>query len=311
MEKLFHGVNRFEYKDGYNIPLRFTKFYEEYLSWNERLIEYVRSAASVTIEIETNATNVSFDYKLYPSTATAANFTAIVNGVLVKSIEVNGLSEGKIEFDFTAENKIIEIYFPFNTEVGIKNFTVSGDYKTVNTPKQKVLFFGDSITQGARANLSSQSYVNVVKRNLNYEILNFGINGYVFDKSLVTKTNFSPDKIIVSLGTNNSHASKESNEKTIKDFFEALDLVYKNVPVLCIIPIWCGNTKPTQLEEYKHINKLINKFSREYANIKVVSGYDLIPHEPKYFGDDLIHPNQLGMETYGNNLTKAIKEIGF
>lgn len=311
MEKLFHGVNYCEYKDGFIVPLRFTKFYEEYFSWNDLHVDHVRSASSVTIELVTESENLIFDYKLYSTTGYTAIFTAYVNGVLDSTIEVPTLSEGKIEFNFCSGVKHIEIYFPYNNEVGVKNFHVNGEYKIVNTPKQKVLFFGDSITQGVSSKLPSQTYVNVVKRNLNLEIINFGISGYVFDKGLVTKTNFSPDKIIVSLGTNNSIASRERNEKTIKDFFEALDTVYKNLPTLFIVPIWRGNPTPNQLDEYKHIKELIYKFSSQYNNIQVVSGYDMIPHEPKYFSDDLVHPNQLGMETYGNNLTKAIKELNF
>ena len=309
MENLFHGVCRFEYKDGYVIPLRMTKAHEDMFYWHLPYVDRVRSTASVTIEVITSATKIAFDYNS-PNLGTII-FSAYANGVLTEIVKRDSLSNGTVEFNFDSGEKHVEIYFHYSNVIGVKNFTANGEYKIVDEPKQKVLFYGDSITQGARAEQPGDTYVNVTKRALNYDILNWGIGGYVFDKDLIVETNFKPDKIIVSLGTNNFHADKETNERTIKEFFDKLNDVYKDVPVLALIPIWNGAATEKQVVESKRIKDLIYSCTALYKQMQAVSAYHMIPHEAKYYSDDLIHPNSLGMQTYGNNLVKTIKEIGF
>lgn len=310
MENLFHGVCRFEYIDGYTLPLRMTKEHEQLFYWHLPYVDRLRSTASVTVELYTSAKTIKFDYKFFNKDC-VGTFGAYVNGFLTQVIEKGNLLEGSVEFNFDEGEKHVEIYFPYSAVVGVKNFFVDGEYKIVNDKKPKVLFYGDSITQGARAWQTGHSYVNVVKRELNYEVLNWGIGGYVFDKDLIIETNFKPDKIVVSLGTNNSHSSKEDNEKTIKEFFEKLNAFYPNVPVLAIIPAWMGKYTDKQLIEYKRIKELICINTKPYSQMQVVSAYDMIPHLAEYFSDDLLHPNAFGMETYGINLSKKIKEIDF
>ena len=68
---------------------------------------------------------------------------------------------------------------------------------------EKVLWLGDSITQGFGPLRSAQTYVSVANRLLNYDIVNQGIGGYIYDKkSLMKMDGYTPDKIIVALGTN-------------------------------------------------------------------------------------------------------------
>ena len=42
----------------------------------------------------------------------------------------------------------------------------------------------------------------------------------------------------------------------------------------------------------------------------VCVGWELVPHLPEYFLDNL-HPNQLGTEVYARNLVREIERIGF
>lgn len=80
----------------------------------------------------------------------------------------------------------------------------SPDSKVMRAVKnEKVLWLGDSITQGYGPLRSSCTYVSVANRILNYDIINQGIGGYIYDKnSLMKMEGYEPDKIIVALGTN-------------------------------------------------------------------------------------------------------------
>ena len=95
----------------------------------------------------------------------------------------------------------------------------------------------------------------------------------------------------------------------IEAYYEALAALYGPIPVLSVIPLWRGDNMegvPT-LEAFC---AKLKKICEKYSNITIVEGWELIPHLPEYFLDNL-HPNQLGCEVYGRNLVEAIRKSGF
>ena len=116
----------------------------------------------------------------------------------VKDLE----KEGKIEWELPEGKKSVVIYLPADATVHIKNFEIDAAAQRPEK-NEKVLWLGDSITQGFGPLRSGQTYVCVANRILNYDIINQGIGGYVYDKkSLMKMEGYEPDKIIVALGTN-------------------------------------------------------------------------------------------------------------
>ena len=57
--------------------------------------------------------------------------------------------------------------------------------------------------------------------------------------------------------------------------------------------------------------KYIKLEGNKYSQMKVIDGFQLVPHLKEYFLEDSIHPNILGMITYADNLVKAIEKISF
>ena len=192
--------------------------------------------------------------------------------------------------------------------MGIKNLRIEGKWRNIKKKAPKVLWMGDSITQGFGTFITSETYVNVANRQLGYEILNQGIGGYYFDAPVITPMKgYTPDKIIIAMGTN-QHRAGDREEKTVK-YFEALDKVYNGIPTLVLTPIWRCNAT-TDMKMLVEMAEITKKVCAKYPNIKVVDGFELVPNLPDYFFDAL-HPNALGGEIYGNNLVRKIKELKF
>jgi lysophospholipase L1-like esterase len=59
----------------------------------------------------------------------------------------------------------------------------------------------------------------------------------------------------------------------------------------------------------KEIKGIIENTVIKYSKIKTVNAYNIIPHFPEYYMEDLLHPNSLGMAVYGYHLAKKIKEL--
>ena len=308
MAPLIHGAYQIIDKEGYLTFSHYDEKQNEYLKFSEFFYDRASFSSSVTVEFETEATYVSLDYKIF-KVGSQDTVDLYADGVAVAITHMKNLpAKGKLEFTLPAGKKKVVIYLPIDVNIGIKNLVIDGKWKNVKKKAPKVLWMGDSITQGFGTFITSETYVNVANRALGYEVLNQGIGGYYYDEKIITPMEgYTPDKIIVSMGTN-QHRSPDKEERITK-YFEALDRVYNGVPVLAITPIWRCNPS-TEMDKLIETAEIIKKVASGYDNVKVVDGFTLVPNLRDYFCDEL-HPNALGGEIYGNNLVKAIKALKF
>jgi hypothetical protein len=270
--------------------------------WYERC----NASNAKTLEFSTIATRFSLEYKII-WVGSEDSIELAVDGLITKIYYIKDLQrEGKISFEMPAGEKKVTVYLPADATILIRNFEINADVFPVEKG-EKVFWLGDSITQGYGPLRSAHTYVSVANRLLNYDILNQGIGGYVYDKKvLVNMKGYSPDKIIISMGTNQYGTE---SMKDIEEYYERLSEVYGDIPILCITPIWRGDS-PDGVELLAKFCQKIGDICAKYSNITVVEGFKLVPHLSEYFLDNL-HPNSLGCEIYGRNLVLAIQEVGF
>ena len=308
LKSIYFGAYSFtETKDGYLQAFQHTKEQMEYFN---KISEfwYVRCSASnaKTLEFKTSATEISFEYK-FLWVGSIDSIEIAVDGLPVQIYTEKELKdEGKVKFTLPEGKKDVVIYLTADSAIAIRNFEINGDF-TPAEKGEKVLWLGDSITQGYGTFRSSHTYVSVANRYLNYDIINQGIGGYKYDKySLMEMEGYTPDKIIVSFGTNQY---KENYSKCIEKYYEKLHQLYGNTPVLCITPIWRCD-EPQFKDKLVALCEKIKSVCSKYPNIKVVEGFKFVPCLEEYFADKL-HPNALGAEMYGRNLVTEIRKIGF
>ena len=310
LKKIYCGALYFEEtEDGYLKANQYTKpqmeyFEKAFLMWFERC----DASSAKTIEFTTEASKVSFDYKLIWK-CSEDSIELFVDGLATEIVYLKGLDmEGSISWNLPEGKKNVTIYLPADATILVKKFDIDAAYEPI--PKnEKVLWLGDSITQGYGPLRSSQTYVSVANRILNYDILNQGIGGYVYDKkSLMKMEGYNPDKIIVALGTN--QYGDENAPQVVEEYYDTLIGIYgEDIPILCITPLWRGDSEdglPTLIRFCEDIKRIVSK----YKNIRVVEGFKLVPHLEEYYLDNL-HPNCLGTEVYGRNLVEEIRKIGF
>lgn len=270
---------------------------------------YDRCMASTakTIEFTTEAREVSFEYRFIWK-GSEDSFELAIDGLIERIWYVKDLADaGKIAFTLPEGKKTVAVYLPADATVLIRNFTA--DAAVARPAKgEKVLWLGDSITQGYGPLRSAMTYVSVANRLLSYDIINQGIGGYVYDKnSLMKMEGYSPDKIIVALGTNQY---RSETTEAVEEFYQTLMRIYgEKIPVLCVSPLWRGDN-PEELPKFVGFCEAVKRIAGQYANVTVVDGFRLVPHLPEYFLDNL-HPNCLGAETCGRNLVEAIRATGF
>ena len=310
LKSIYQGALWFqETEEGYLQAFQYTKEQNEYFEKvSEFWFERCTASNAKTLEFTTTATLCSFDYKfLWVGSEDTVelwvdNLAADIR--YVKDLE----KEGTVSFELpkSPEAKKVTIYLPADATMVLRNFEINDTYTSAEK-KEKVLWMGDSITQGFGSLRSAHTYVSVANRLLNYDIINQGIGGYVYDKNVLMQMyDYKPDKIIISMGTN--QFGTESMEE-IEEYYELLKEIYGDTPVLCILPLWrddVPNGLPTLIKFCANLKSIAEK----YNNVTVVDGFKLVPHLPEYFLDKL-HPNCLGSEVYGRNLVLEIQKAGF
>lgn len=313
LEKLFHGTLWCEEKEGYVVPRRFTKEQMEYFKFKEFFFLRTHCGASITLEFKTDATEISFAYKFFMHVHDANALEVYTNGILTHKHEISRLdTEGTLRLHFEEGEKNIEIYMPYSSETGVKDFVANGKVRAISKKKTKVLVIGDSITQGSGSNRGSQTFVNIVKRAMNYEVVNQALGSYYCDENGLKDLHFEPDKIIVSQGANHTNFEKEHNQVLIENFFKVLSERFGNKKTLVLLPIYCGKEPKEEIKQkFKRVRDILVEVGSKYPQVQLVDAFDFVPHFAEYYVEDFVHPNSLGMELYGNNLVKAMKKIKF
>lgn len=308
LKKIYYGALNFdETEDGYLQAFQYTRQQMDYFEKvSEFWFERCSASTAKTLEFQTTAQTFSMEYKIIWE-GSEDTVEVVEDGLISKIWYVKDLAqEGKLTYRLAEGRKTVMIYLPADATMLIRNFEVDAEVYPVEK-KEKVLWLGDSITQGYGPLRSAHTYVSVANRLLNYDILNQGIGGYVYDKNvLIDMDGYRPDKIIVSMGTN--QYGTESMQD-VEEYYEKLMEIYGDIPVLCITPIWRGDN-PEGVDTLAEFCEKLKKICEHYSNITIVEGFKLVPHLSEYFLDDL-HPNALGMELYGRNLVLAIQNINF
>lgn len=309
LKDIYFGAYEFrETEEGYLQSFQYSKKQIEYFKgamdfWYERCT----ASSAKTLEFTTSARKVAFDYKIIWK-GSADSFELCVDGLVTDIVYVKDvLDTGRIEWELPEGEKNVIIYLTADETVLIRNF--EADAKVIRAKKnEKVLWLGDSITQGYGPLRSSCTYVSVANRLLNYDIINQGIGGYVYDKnSLMKMEGYNPDKIIVALGTN-QYGDKDMS--VVEEYYETLTGIFGNeIPILCISPLWRGDNLEALPVLYAFCEN-VKKIAGRYKNVQIIDGMKLVPHLPEYFLDNL-HPNCFGCEVYGRNLVEEIRRLGF
>ena len=179
LKKIYYGAYSFcETEDGYLQSFQYTQQQMQYFKessdfWYDRC----NSSSAKTLEFRTTATKFSFEYK-FIWVGSEDSIELAIDGLITRIYYVKDMQkEGRISFDMPAGEKKAIVYLPADATILIRNCESDAELLPVEK-KEKVLWMGDSITQGYGPLRSAHTYVSVASL-LNYDIINQGIGGYI------------------------------------------------------------------------------------------------------------------------------------
>ena len=202
------------------------------------------------------------------------------------------------------------IYLPHLVCFEIRNITSDAELIATEPKKKSWLALGDSITQGMVAVRPSGAYPSLISERYGLELISAGVGGIRFDPEELDYVGFEPDIITVALGCNDWGIPKEELKAKVSAYLDRLSSLYKQRNIYLILPIWRSDREEIKADmTFDEHREIIREVALSYPFIKIIDGYDLVPHIKDYFGDPSegkIHPNDEGFLRYAFALTKYI-----
>lgn len=325
------GAVDFEETGEYLQPYRLTKAQREFTTYADRYYHRGMAAAGICFSFKTDSESLLLEMEcLSTQVRDYFSFEVFADGKLVGYLD-NFPEEGlpaqhyhltelpQIEgvfrktFCLGVGEKTVRVNFPWSKLVKIRCVELDDGASVVPVKKEKkLLAFGDSITHGMDAYRPSQRYIAQLAEFLQADEYNKAIAGETYCPGLAAcREDFTPDYITVAYGTNDwSNKSREELEKNSRLFYENLQKNYPGVPTFVLTPLWRATRdleKP--FGSFDDVEVVLRESASAFPQIRVIRGYDLIPHDTKYFVEAMLHPTTEGFAHYGKNLCAEIKEL--
>lgn len=120
------------------------------------------------------------------------------------------------------------------------------------------------------------------------------------------KEDFIPDYITVAYGTNDWFCcSREGAIHHCTGFLKAVSENYPDSKIFVITPLWRKDHKEEkQFGSIEGMAESIRNITSKLQNVKVIEGFDPVPHNEEFFGALRLHPNDEGFTRYFESLCK-------
>lgn len=209
-------------------------------------------------------------------------------------------------------SKSIRIVLPFSVICEFQTVElVDATYIKSIQREKRIVAYGDSITQGYDSLNPKDTYVMRMAEYFGANIINKGIGGMQFQPEMSASAYDSkPDFITVAYGTNDWNWNDlDTIRNSCISFLDNLIKIYENAPIFIIAPIWRISYKEQKpAGDFSNVEKMIFEVAEKYPRVTAISGWELVPHDLKYFGDGGLHPASNGFECYFENLKKFLPE---
>lgn len=311
----FRGAVRVTESDGFFTPHRFTAAQEaHYAAISEGALIRARCSSSVSLAFTTSAAVISFDYRADAFSRAFVGFDVYENGCLTAHILEPDRSEaGHITYECRSIGKHeIEIYLSCLNEISLGNIDFGADAQPLASCRPKLLFLGDSITQGMTSKCPSLVYPTLYARSCGADILNHGVGGAKFDQThLDDMPDYAPDHIFVAYGINDLFQSEDTDAilENARAYLERLRWLYPNAGRTVITPIW--NARLEREPEFAARFKLYTEKLIEIAHdtgAGCADGCRLVPNDPRHLFDGT-HPNEEGFALYAIGLLSGSNRV--
>ncbi|MBQ7097548.1 MAG: SGNH/GDSL hydrolase family protein [Clostridia bacterium] len=322
IKSITHGAVEISVENGKFCFSRFTKNEADVI-----LNANLSYTAGIQMEFKTDGDKLNLTVNTKDETTVRSYFAfdVFVDGILKGSIcnlkdedckgnyaeAVYELGKFLKNFELGNGEKSVRIVFPHSVRAEIEELEIeNATYVAPLKREKKIVFYGDSITQGYDALHPSKTYAMRLADAMDAEIINKGIGGAAFNPELghVSKVE-NADCVIVAYGTNDwTCTGLDVIKSSASGFLTNLEKNYPSCLIYVIAPIWRKDHETDRVGgKFRDVEQMLEDLCANYKNLKFISGWNLVPHDEALFGDLSLHPNDKGFGYYCENLLKHIR----
>lgn len=176
--------------------------------------------------------------------------------------------------------------------------------------EKPIVFYGSSITAGGAASRAGNSYISLLSRWLDADVLNFGFAGNARGELPMAEYLKNIEMSVFVYDYDHNAQSPEELRQTHKPFF---DVIRKHNPELPIIMLTrpCGDLNPEDTAARREVVYDTYRQAVEAGDRKVwyINGRTLLGEEDRHACTvDLIHPNDLGFMRMAKRILPVLRE---
>lgn len=284
-----------------------------------------RSNAGVKLTFRTDSTSLFLDLNASPGTMSFFAADILVNGKLIGSVDNTSHVEVPTfissrqydfgdysgQFDLGPGEKTVRVHLPWGPVTRIRELSLDdGASFAPVIPEKKVLFYGDSITQGMNCLHPSRTYSARIADALGMAEYNKAIAGTTaFPGMAAVRETFTPDVIVAAYGTNDwSLTDKDTFRRDYRAMLEHIQENYPGVPVFALTPIYrAAMNEFRPFGAFCQVGNIIRQIAADFAQVTVIDCFPFIPCDKYCFGDGTLHPNECGFDYYFKGVWAQMK----
>ena len=177
---------------------------------------------------------------------------------------------------------------------------------------ERILFLGDSITQGYSTRFPSLTYPAQVASHRNADHINQGLGAEGFHPEILLPLDWKPTLAFIAYGTND-WATKDRARLThdAASFLSQFRQLYPSIPAVVLTPIWRADTAAQRSDDFllEETGEILTKLAENDPRMHVISGQQLFPRCRELFADAKIHPNETGFLIFANRIAEALDQL--
>ena len=312
----FGALSITETENGIKFARCTEKQIDTWYSVSEFLGNGSRATAGIKLDFMTDSSYFEF------SAAEGNRFELCIDGLLRRCYLMNELRESgeSARFDICdpfgkpypkGEMHRVTLYFPCHGIGSLGHAALEeGARFEPHAHAMKMLFIGDSITQGWDSGYDTMGYAPRVANFFNANSINQGIGGSFFNEDAFDRLDFDPDVTVVAYGTND-WGKRSSADELYRHAVAHLSLIRDTFGgdgkrLFAISPIWRDEAKPRAMGNFTVCREAVIKAIESEGFIHI-DGLSLVPPCPELYADKYLHPNALGFSFYSENLIRQIE----
>lgn len=206
------------------------------------------------------------------------------------------------------------VWLPYIMAVAVGGLRTDGSLDPM-PDRPLLLTLGDSITQGFVAGCSGETWPVRLGRDLDFCLVNQGVAGHVFDPGTLKGSGrlhrAAPAAVVVAYGTNDwaRISSAKRIRRNIREYLRRVAELYGACArVYVVSPLWRADADIASAsgKPLGWVGQILRDECAELG-FSFIDGFDLVPHDPRFFGDLRLHPNAEGSASMARSLAARIR----